>query len=341
MDGRDLGNWAPQEPGFPPQSQRPMDAPIFGAGEAAGGSILLSRRSSLEIKTVMVAGAGFMGSGIAQVSAAAGYRVLLWDVKRELVETALDKTSKALDDRVAKGKMTPEEKSGLLERIEIADDLAAAGGSDLVIEAVLEDLAVKSGVFKTLDEICGEKTIFASNTSAIPITNIANATKRADRFIGMHFFSPVPVMKLVEIVRGLKSSAETCETAKAFVASLNKVGVPVKDSPGFLINRVMHAFRQEVFACMEEGVAAIEDIDTAVKLGLGHPLGPFELNDFAGLDIGAATIQTLYENFKDPKWRPNLTLKKLVAAGDLGCKTGKGWYDYTSGKKMPRDDVNF
>jgi 3-hydroxybutyryl-CoA dehydrogenase len=295
----------------------------------------------LEIKTIMVAGAGFMGSGIAQVSAAAGYQVLLWDIKQELVDAALSKMGKALDDRIAKGKMTAEEKAGIMERIETITDLKAGGKADLVIEAVLEDLAVKSDVFKRLDGICGQETVFASNTSAIPITNIANATKRADRFIGMHFFSPVPVMKLVEIVRGLKSSEETCRTAKEYVASLNKVGVIVKDSPGFLVNRIMHAFRQEVFACMEEGVAAIEDIDTAVKLGLGHPMGPFELNDFAGLDIGAATIQTLYENFKDPKWRPNLTLKKLVAAGDLGCKTGKGWYDYTSGTKMPRNDVNF
>jgi 3-hydroxybutyryl-CoA dehydrogenase len=295
----------------------------------------------MEIKTIMVAGAGFMGSGIAQVSAAAGYRVLLWDIKRELVEAALGKMGKSLDGRIAKGKMTAEEKAGILEHIEIAGGLEAGGEADLIVEAVLEDLAVKGDVFRKLDGICRQETIFASNTSAIPITNIANTTKREDRFIGLHFFSPVPVMKLVEIVRGLKSSAATCEAANAYIASLNKTGVLVKDSPGFLINRVMHAFRQEVFACMEEGVATIEDIDTAVKLGLGHPMGPFELNDFAGLDIGAATIQTLYENFKDPKWRPNLTLKKLVSAGDLGCKTGKGWYDYTNGTKTPRNDVNF
>lgn len=295
----------------------------------------------MEIKTIMVTGAGFMGSGIAQVSAAAGYRVLLWDIKAELVEAALQKTGKSLDDRVAKGKMTSEEKAAIMGRIEIASDLAAGAAADLIIEAVLEDLTIKSDLFKKLDGICRPETVFASNTSAIPITNIANATTREDRFIGLHFFSPVPVMKLVEIVRGLKSSPATCEAARAYVASLNKTGVLVKDSPGFLVNRVMHAFRQEVFACMEEGVASIADIDTAVKLGLGHPMGPFELNDFAGLDIGAATIQTLYENFKDPKWRPNLTLKKLVAAGDLGRKTGKGWYDYSGGTQTPRTDVNF
>lgn len=295
----------------------------------------------MEIRTIMMVGAGFMGAGIAQVSAAAGYKVLLWDIKREYIENALAKISKSLDDRIAKGKMTVEEKDKIIGNIEIVEELSAGARAEFVIEAVLEDLEIKSGIFKQLDEVCSPETIFASNTSAIPITSIANATNRADRFIGAHFFSPVPVMKLVEIVRGLKTSPTTCDITKQYVASIGKVGVLVKDAPGFLVNRVMHAFRQEVLACMEECVATIEDIDTAVKLGLGHPMGPFELNDFAGLDIGAATIQTLYENFKDPKWRPNLTLKKLVAAGDLGRKTGKGWYDYTSGEKKPRDDVNF
>jgi len=282
-----------------------------------------------------------MGAGIAQVSAASGYKILLWDIKREFSEAALNKIGKSLDDRIAKGKATAEEKSLITGNIEVVDELKAGADADLVIEAVIESLEIKSGVFKQLDEICKPEAIFATNTSAIPITNIANATKREDRFIGAHFFSPVPVMKLVEIVRGLKTSPATCEATKEYVASIGKVGVLVKDTPGFLVNRVMHAFRQEILACMEEGVATIEDIDTAVKLGLGHPMGPFELNDFAGLDIGAATIQTLYENFKDPKWRPNLTMKKLVAAGDLGRKTGKGWYDYSSGQKMPRTDVNF
>ena len=295
----------------------------------------------MEINTIMIVGAGFMGVGIAQVSAAAGYKVLLQGRRREKVEAAVAKMSKALDDRIAKGKMTEDAKASIIGNIEIVDDLKAGADADLVIEAIVEDLDTKCETFRELDGICKPETIFATNTSAIPITSIANATSREDRFIGAHFFSPVPVMKLVEIVRGLKTSMETCEALKAYISSLDKVGVLVSDTPGFLINRVMHAFRQEIFACMEEGVATIEDIDTAVKLGLGHPMGPFELNDFAGLDIGAATIQTLYENFKDPKWRPNLTLKKLVAAGDLGRKTGKGWYDYTGGEKKPRTDVNF
>lgn len=292
------------------------------------------------IKKIFVAGAGFMGAGIAQVSAAAGYDVVLWDIREELVTASIQRMDQALNGRIAKGKLTQETKDELLAHIKGSADLKDAADAELVVEAVLEDEAIKSDLFQKLDQICPDHTIFASNTSALPISNLANATKREGQFIGLHFFSPVPVMKLVEIVRGIKTSAATCETAKAYIASLGKAGVMVKDTPGFLVNRVMHAFRQEVLACMEEGVATIEDIDTAVKLGLGHPMGPFELNDFAGLDIGAATIQTLYENFKDPKWRPNLTMKKLVAAGDLGRKTGMGWYDYTDGEKKPRSDIN-
>jgi 3-hydroxybutyryl-CoA dehydrogenase len=223
----------------------------------------------------------------------------------------------------------------------VCTDLEKASDVDLVIEAIIEDKEIKGGFFQKLDKICPDKTVFASNTSAIPVSSLANYTNRPDRFIGVHFFSPVPVMKLVEIVRGIKTSPATCDFAKEYVTGVGKVGVMIKDSSGFLVNRVMHAFRQEILACLEEGVASLEDIDTAVKLGLGHPMGPFELNDFAGLDIGAATIETLYQNFKDPKWRPNLTMKKLVEAGELGRKTGKGWYDYTSGEKKVRTDIYF
>jgi len=295
----------------------------------------------MEIQNLFIAGAGLMGSGIAQVSAAAGYQVMLWDLHSEMIDKAIQKIEASLQGRVQKGKMTEEEKDNILGNIQGVNELEMAANAQLVVEAVPEVLAIKQDLFERLDEICPPDTIFASNTSALPISTIATATKRGEQFIGLHFFSPVPAMKLVEIVKGLKTSPETCELAKAYIQQLGKVGIFVKDSPGFLVNRIMHGFRQEVLACMEEGVASIEDIDTAVKLGLGHPLGPFELNDFAGLDIGAATIQTLYENFKDPKWRPNLTMKKLVAAGDLGRKTGKGWYDYTSGEKKNRTDVNF
>lgn len=295
----------------------------------------------MEICKVFVAGAGFMGAGIAQVCAASGYEALLWDISEEQLKNAMDKMDASLQSRVDKSKLPAEDKERIMGHIKTVSDLEAAAEAQIVIEAVPESFEIKTGLFGRLDGICHSETVFASNTSALPVSGLANSTARADRFIGLHFFSPVPVMKLVEIVKGFKTSPVTCRLSKEFIESLGKVGVMVKDSPGFLVNRVMHAFRQEVLACMDEGVATIEDIDTAVKLGLGHPMGPFELNDFAGLDIGAATIQTLYENFKDPKWRPNLTMKKLVASGDLGRKTGKGWYDYTGGEKKPRTDVNF
>jgi len=295
----------------------------------------------MEIDKIFVAGSGLMGAGIAQVSAAAGYGVTLWDISAEALSKATDKMKSSLDDRVAKGKMEAGAADFILKNIRAETDLDAASGASLVVEAVPENVEIKNDLFGKLDRICPAGAIFASNTSSLPISTLAIATERADRFIGLHFFSPVPVMKLVEIIRGLKTSDATLAAAKNYIERLGKVGVAVKDTPGFLVNRIMHGFRQEVLACMEEGVASIEDIDTAVRLGLGHPMGPFELNDFAGLDIGAATIQTLYENFKDPKWRPNLTLKKLVAAGDLGRKTGKGWYDYSDGEKKPRTDVNF
>ena len=191
-----------------------------------------------------------------------------------------------------------------------------------------------------MEEICPPPVLFASNTSSIPITELATATRRPDRFAGMHFFSPVPVMKLVEIIRGLKTADETVQVIKELTDRIGKVGVFVKDGPGFLVNRVNAALRNEVYNCLAEGVATIEDIDKALKFGLGHPMGPFELGDFVGLEIGLAVAETLWENFKDPKWRPALSLRKLVASGDLGRKTGKGWYDYTSGEKKPRTDIH-
>lgn len=294
----------------------------------------------MDIKTVYVVGAGFMGRGIAQVSADKGYKVYLWDIDENLVTDAINTISSSLDKRISRGKETQENKEKILGNITVSTDLEDAKNAELVIEAIVENMDIKKQTFAKLDEICHTDTILATNTSALSVSEISNATKRADKFIGLHFFSPVPVMKLVEIVNGLKTSSETSNIAKAYIDSLGKAGVFVKDGPGFLVNRVMHAFRQEVLACLDEGVATIEDIDLAIKLGLGHPMGPFELNDFAGLDIGYATIQTLYENFKDPKWRPNLTLKKLVAAGEIGKKAGKGWYDYTSGEKKSREDIS-
>ena len=295
---------------------------------------------NMEIKRIMVIGAGFMGSGIAQVMAAAGYDVVLMDVADGFVRKGMAAIEKNLAGGVAKGKLAEADKTATLGRIIATTELARAKDCDLVIEAIIENKQAKMDLYRQLEEICPPHVLFASNTSSIPITELATATKRPDRFAGMHFFSPVPVMKLVEIIRGLKTADATVQAIKEITDRIGKVGVFVKDGPGFLVNRVNAALRNEVYNCLAEGVATIEDIDKALKFGLGHPMGPFELGDFVGLEIGLAVAETLWENFKDPKWRPALSLRKLVASGDLGRKTGKGWYDYTSGEKKPRTDIN-
>ena len=294
----------------------------------------------MEIKRIMVIGAGFMGSGIAQVMAAAGYDVVLMDVADGFVRKGMAAIEKNLAGSVSKGKLAEADKAATLGRIIATTELAAARDCDLVIEAIIENKQAKLDLYRQLEEICPPHVLFASNTSSIPITELATATKRPDRFAGMHFFSPVPVMKLVEIIRGLKTADATVQVIRELTERIGKIGVLVKDGPGFLVNRVNAALRNEVYNCLAEGVATIEDIDKALKFGLGHPMGPFELVDFVGLEIGLAVAETLWENFKDPKWRPALSLRKLVASGDLGRKTGKGWYDYTSGEKKPRTDIH-
>lgn len=294
----------------------------------------------MDIRKIMVFGAGMMGSGIAQVSAAAGYTVIMNDISKDMINKGLAFIEKSMSGRVSKGKLSEDEKNAISWRITTTLDTGAAMDCDLIIEAVIEDRQAKAGLFRELDEICPPHVIFASNTSSIPITELAASTKRPDRFAGMHFFSPVPVMKLVEVIRGLKTSPETSGTIFSLAETLGKEPVYVKDGPGFLVNRINAALRCEAYRCLVEGVASIEDIDKAMKFGLNQPMGPFELNDFSGLDIGHAVLETLWDSFKDPRWAPPLALKKLVASGDLGRKTGKGWYDYTSGEKKPRKDLN-
>jgi 3-hydroxybutyryl-CoA dehydrogenase len=293
----------------------------------------------VEIKKIIVVGAGFMGSGIAQVVATAGYEVMLHDITDEFVNKGMTAVGKNLTASVEKGKLAESEKAAILNRMTTTTKLALAKDCDLVIEAIVEKKQDKMELFHELDVLCPPGAIFATNTSSIPITELATATKRPHKFVGMHFFSPVPVMKLVEIIKGLKTADATAQVIKDLTDKIGKVGVFVKDGPGFLVNRVNAAMRNEVYNCLAEGVASIEDIDKAMKFGLGHPMGPFELQDFVGLDIGLAVFETLWDNFKDPKWRPALSLRKLVASGDLGRKTGKGWYDYTSGEKKPRTDI--
>ena len=295
----------------------------------------------MENEVIMVIGAGQMGSGIAQVAAEAGYEVILHDVQMDFVENGMARIDKALSSQVQKGKIDDEGKRRIQSRIKGSVTYDDARNAHWIIEAVFEDCDVKAKIFSALDEICRPETLFATNTSSIPITRLAASVKRADRFIGIHFFNPPQVMRLVEIIPGLKTSRETVLEARRFVEKLKKESVLVKDVPGFLVNRINAALRLEAYTCLMEGVASLEDIDKALKLALGHPMGPFELADFVGLDVGLNVLKTLYEGYKDPKWRPSLLLEKLVLSGDLGRKSGKGWYDYTSGQKLPRTDVQF
>jgi 3-hydroxybutyryl-CoA dehydrogenase len=282
-----------------------------------------------------------MGGGIAQVSAQAGYNVIMNDVKMEFIDKGLNNIVRLLEGQVKKEKITAADKDAILGRISKSADLEEAKNADFVIEAAFENFEVKKSIFQKLDALCREDVIFATNTSSIPITSLAATVKRTGKFIGMHFFSPVPVMRLVEIIPGFKTAPETTKMTEELAAKLKKETVRVKDVPGFLVNRVNAAFRAECYQCLLEGVASLEDIDKAIKLGLNHPMGPFELGDFVGVEIGYNVFKTLYEGYKDPKFRPSLLLEKLVISGELGRKTGKGWYDYTSGEKKPRTDITF
>ena len=294
----------------------------------------------MTIQKAVVIGAGFMGSGIAQVTAQAGFDVCLIDTAEELCRKGHAGIAANLEKAVAKEKITAADRDGTLSRIRTGTNLADAADADIVIEAVFENAELKQDIFAQLDGICRETTLFASNTSSIPISLLASATRLPGRFLGRHFFSPAQVMQLVEIIRGLKTSPEAVETARDFVARIGKEGVLVKDVPGFLVNRLNYALRCEAYNLLKEGVATIEDIDKATKLGLRHPMGPFELADFVGLDINLNGLGTLYNGYGDTKWKPYTVLEQLVKNGDLGRKTGKGWYDYTSGEKKKRDDIN-
>jgi len=257
------------------------------------------------------------------------------------MEHGMQIINKSLDGLIKKEKITADDKSKILGNIKLTTDWNDAADVDLVIETIAEVFESKQETFQKLDSICRKDVIFASNTSSIPITKLATTVKRPDAFIGIHFFNPVPAMRLVEIVKGFKTSQDTVQTAQDFIHSLKKETVLVKDVPGFLVNRINQALRNEAYNCLMEGVASVEDIDKATKLALGHPMGPFEVADMVGLDIGLEVLKGLYDGYKDLKWRPNMMLEQLVRSGDLGRKTGKGWYDYASGDKKPRTDIKF
>jgi 3-hydroxybutyryl-CoA dehydrogenase len=284
--------------------------------------------SADSIKTVAVLGAGTMGNGIAHVFARSGYRVLLRDIDKKFLDRALDAISKNLEREVAKQKITAADKSAALARIQPVTDNSALATADFVVEAVPEQLDLKIRILKDVDSVVGPSAILASNTSSISITQLAAHTGRPDRFIGMHFMNPVPVMTLVEVIRGIATSDATFAATTALCEKLGKTAVAVNDSPGFVSNRVLMPLINEAAFAVMEGVATPEAVDTVMKLGMNHPMGPLQLADFIGLDVCVEILDVLLRGFGDPKYRACPLLRKYVAAGWLGRKSGRGFYTY-------------
>lgn len=280
------------------------------------------------MEKIFVLGAGTMGSGIAQAFAAKGYEVILRDIKDEFVDKGLAGIQKGLTKLVEKGKMTNEAMEELLSRISGTTDLNMAEDCDLVVEAAVENMEIKKTIFADLDRICKPETILASNTSSLSITEVASATKRPDKVIGMHFFNPAPVMKLVEIIRGIATSQETFDAVKEVSVSIGKEPVEVAEAPGFVVNRILIPMINEAITVLAEGTASAVDIDKAMMLGANHPMGPLALSDFIGNDIVLAIMEVLYKETGDPKYRPSTLLKKYVRAGYLGRKSGRGFHNY-------------
>lgn len=277
---------------------------------------------------IFVLGAGTMGSGIVQTFAQSGYEVIMRDIEERFVERGLGNITKNLEKSVAKGRMTEEEKNATLSRITTTTDLGMAKDVDFVLEAAIENMPIKKKIFAELDALCKPETIFATNTSSLSITEVSNATKRPDKFIGMHFFNPVPAMKLVEVIKGIATSDETKATVVEMTIKLGKEPVEVEEAPGFVVNRILIPMINEAIGILAEHVASAEDIDKAMMLGANHPMGPLALADLIGNDVCLSIMEVLYTGFGDPKYRPHPLLRKMVSAGYLGRKTGRGFHEY-------------
>ena len=294
------------------------------------------------MKHIGVIGAGTMGNGIAHVFAQSGYSVRLIDLSDAALEKALATISKNLDRMVAKEKISETDKTNTLNNIETFTDMSSAvKGLDLVVEAATENMDIKLKIFSQLDELCDEHTILGSNTSSISITKIASATQRADKVIGMHFMNPVPVMKLVEVIRGYATSDEVTNTIMEVSKSLNKVPVEVNDYPGFVANRILMPMINEAIITLHEGVAGVEEIDTVMMLGMAHPMGPLHLADFIGLDVCLSILEVMHDGFGNPKYAPCPLLVNMVTAGKLGVKSGEGFYDYSEGPRNKKLSAQF
>ena len=290
-----------------------------------------------DVKKICVMGAGLMGNGIAQTCAQAGYKVAMRDIEDRFVEGGLNNIKKNLSRAVSKEKMTQEQMNAILDNIHGTTDLKeAVKDADVIIEAIIENRDLKRKVFAELDEICKPDCIFASNTSSISITDMASATKRPEKFIGMHFFNPVPVMRLVEIIKGYDTSEETYLFIDELSKKLGKKTVLVNEAPGFAVNRLLLPFLLEAIFTLQEGVTTVEDLDKAISLGLNHPMGPLTLLDFVGLDTALFIADYMYSEFQDSKYRAPTLLRKMVRAGHFGRKSGKGFYDYTKKPPEPR-----
>lgn len=294
----------------------------------------------MSIEQIFVVGSGLMGAGIAQVAMKSGFQVTMNDVSMEILEKSRAGINKMLSKSVEKGKMTEEEKNAALSRLTLSDQLSSAADADLVIEAAPEKVELKRSIFSQLSQICREDAILASNTSSISITLISSVVKNPERFIGMHFFSPVPLMELMEIVKGIGTAEKTVLAAQEVGVKLGKKCIVVNDNPGFVVNRLLVPMVNEAVMLLEHGVSSVEDIDTGMTKGLNHPMGPFTLADMTGTDIVLSAMEVIYNETNDPKYRPSQLLRNMVRMGWLGRKTGKGFYVYNAdGTKIPNPDL--